>query len=391
MQNLALSSQFSNSGRRGSSSSNSFNSIVLNGVLPPSEDGRVEGIANKPNSKGRKKIKIQKVAKGYSASGEPDYGDGDGTPEPEEDNNNGSDGDHTDYSDNDTFEPYDPNDNNDNNNNDNNNDPPDIIERRNNSGNPHNTITPEGPAGDNLGRGNGIDTGYSNNTTRDSYYDVDERGNRIWVVPGGHWIINGPDIRFWTWVPKPKPKHPIGPYRGTYESVWGGARKQVKQKNLDMTDKNIRNHMSGYSMKIILEDIFNDVSIGYLFSDLIKIIEESGFFKNPDIQAESDAFIDFLEKLINCMIDSKTGVIDGYNRFDKKGDYARFWVSRFTSEIDDYNKEESTGIWDVYGEIVFFRALMKEYDDYYLIDVILLDARGNEVSRARIKVKKKYP
>lgn len=44
MQNLALSSQFGNSGRRGSSSSNSFNSLVLNGVLPPNEDGRVEGI-----------------------------------------------------------------------------------------------------------------------------------------------------------------------------------------------------------------------------------------------------------------------------------------------------------------------------------------------------------
>ena len=44
MQNLALSSQFSNSGRRGSSSSNTFQSLVMNGVLPPSEDGRVEAI-----------------------------------------------------------------------------------------------------------------------------------------------------------------------------------------------------------------------------------------------------------------------------------------------------------------------------------------------------------
>lgn len=44
MQNLALSSQFSNSGRRGNSSSNSFQSIVMNGVLPPSDDGRVEAI-----------------------------------------------------------------------------------------------------------------------------------------------------------------------------------------------------------------------------------------------------------------------------------------------------------------------------------------------------------
>jgi hypothetical protein len=51
MQNLALSSQFSNSGRRGSSSSNTFNSLVLNGVLPPNEDGRVEGIKMKPPKK----------------------------------------------------------------------------------------------------------------------------------------------------------------------------------------------------------------------------------------------------------------------------------------------------------------------------------------------------
>ena len=44
MQNLALTSQFSNSGRRGNSSSNTFNSHVLNSDLPPSEDGRVEAI-----------------------------------------------------------------------------------------------------------------------------------------------------------------------------------------------------------------------------------------------------------------------------------------------------------------------------------------------------------
>lgn len=91
------------------------------------------------------------------------------------------------------------------------------------------------------------------------------------------------------------------------------------------------------------------------------------------------------------MIDSKTGVIDGYDKSDKYGDYARFLISRFTSDIDSHNKEDSTGDWDSYGEYVNFRAFMQEYDDYYLIDVILLDARGNEVSRARIKVKKKYP
>jgi hypothetical protein len=54
MQNLALTSQFGNNGRRGNSSSNSFNSIVLNGVLPPSEDGRVEAI-QVPNPMGKKK------------------------------------------------------------------------------------------------------------------------------------------------------------------------------------------------------------------------------------------------------------------------------------------------------------------------------------------------
>jgi hypothetical protein len=47
MQNLALSSQFNNSGRRGSSSSNSFQSLVMNGVLPPNEDGRVEAFGAK--------------------------------------------------------------------------------------------------------------------------------------------------------------------------------------------------------------------------------------------------------------------------------------------------------------------------------------------------------
>ncbi len=44
MQNLALTSQFGNSGRRGSSSTNTFQSLVMNGVLPPSDDGRVEAI-----------------------------------------------------------------------------------------------------------------------------------------------------------------------------------------------------------------------------------------------------------------------------------------------------------------------------------------------------------
>jgi hypothetical protein len=54
MQNLALSSQFNNSGRRGSSSSNSFQSLVMNGVLPPSEDGKVEAIGMHNPSKKKK-------------------------------------------------------------------------------------------------------------------------------------------------------------------------------------------------------------------------------------------------------------------------------------------------------------------------------------------------
>lgn len=77
MQNLALSSQFGNNGRRGSSSSNSFNSLVLNGVLPPSEDGRVEvneGI-KAPPKKSKKIIYPDKTPDGF---GFPDGKPGDG-------------------------------------------------------------------------------------------------------------------------------------------------------------------------------------------------------------------------------------------------------------------------------------------------------------------------
>lgn len=77
MQNLALTSQFGNSGRRGNSSSNSFNSLVLNGVLPPSEDGRVEvneGI-KAPPKKSEKIIFPDKTPDGF---GFPDGKPGDG-------------------------------------------------------------------------------------------------------------------------------------------------------------------------------------------------------------------------------------------------------------------------------------------------------------------------